>query len=404
MKYLYVQGFPELGCIHTGNIFVFENLQEEHLTSNLQDLSQEKENTTAVIDLQEGNQPVEDDITETEDTGEGENEEVEEKEEFYEVPEGSEPQKVEVKEGSVDFKISFETPTESPVSTEQNKTREVPPGDDENKGDNLATDEDNEGKALREEDAGKVIGVAVEEESMDGAEDEADLGYEAEATSEETSQHPSTSSNQSAKSADSGGEPSEVARKRRGLNGTPSKLKVVSKKAKVAISEVKAKTTSAIGAVGKQVEKKTQFVLRGVDSAIKQVKHRMKSGTTPTEDLKAIEGGGITGHLLCRLGGYENYLLGYKANCYQAILSAHMRDRMDVVMFGHVIYEMATGNPLPDNIPYPSEEDYANISDDGIRRDLMAIFNTTLDENGYLGAINQVALILVYVCLYRVLE
>ena len=303
MKYLYAQGFLELGCIHTGNIFVYENVQEHSK------LVLEKE----------------------------------------------------------------AHPQETNHQDEETTARD-----------------------------------AVEEIFSEGEEfhDEVDLGYEVGASSEATSTHAGNSSNQSAKSAGSGsGEAKDVAKKILGISKTPSKLKVVSKKAKAAFSDVKTKSTSALDTVGKQVEKKPQLVRKGVDSAIKEMKLRLKPGASPMEGLTAIEEGGITGRLECRLGGYESILLGYKANRYQAISSAHMKDRIDLIMFGHVIYEMATGNFLPADVAFPNKEHYADISDDNIRRDLRIVFDTTLDEHGYIGAVNQVFLnIGMYMCMCVFLE
>ncbi len=45
--------------------------------------------------------------------------------------------------------------------------------------------------------------------------------------------------------------------------------------------------------------------------------------------------------IICRLGGYENTLLGYKSRLYHSIAE---KERIDIIQFGHVIYEMAYGH------------------------------------------------------------
>ena len=400
MKYLYAQGFLELGCIHTGNIFVHEKEQERSqpfLEEEVhpQETNHQDEETTA-------RDAAEETFGEEEDC-------------HHALLETVGTQEVEVENENVDRQEDEKA--ESLTPTQQEETVEVATGKEKHMDVSLASGDGGEekgvgvktaveGMAGTEEGTGyEELNVTGEEEITCEPEDEGDLGYEAGASSEATSTHASNSSNQSAKSAGSGsGEAKDVAKKRLGIGKTPSKLKVVSKKAKAAFSDVKTKATSALDTVGKQVEKKTQLVRKGVGSAVKEMKLRLNPGASPMEGLTAIEEGGITGRLECRLGGYENILLGYKANRYQAISSAHMKDRIDLVMFGHVIYEMATGNPLPDDVAFPNEEHYADISDDNIRRDLRIVFDTTLDEHGYLGAVNQVFLnvigMYVYMCTF----
>ena len=390
MKYLYAQGFLELGCIHTGNIFIDEIpvLEEE-------------------VHLQE---------TYLQDEEAAEETFVEEDEFHHELMDGT--QEVEVENENV-VDRQEDKKAESLTPTQQEETVEIATGKEKHMDVNLASGDGGEEKGMKTAGEGlagtedgtgdEELNVTGEEENMGESGDEVDLGYEAGASSEVTSTPAGNSSSQSAKSAGSGsGEAKDVAKKRPVIGKTPSKLKVVSKKAKAAFSDVKTKATLALDTVGKQVEKKTQLVRKGVHSAVKEMKLRLKPGASPMEGLTAIEEGGITGCLKCRLGGYENNLLGYKANRYQAISSAHMKDRIDLVMFGHVIYEMATGNPLPDDVAFPNEEHYADISDDNIRCDLRIVFDTTLDEHGYIGAVNQVFLndigvlyVCVYVCIFK---
>ena len=81
-------------------------------------------------------------------------------------------------------------------------------------------------------------------------------------------------------------------------------------------------------------------------------------------------------HLHCTLGGYENTLLGYRTRLYKSIVKAGLQKRIDVVMFGHVIYELACGREL--GRVCPEESDYENC-DTGVREVLEKIFNLERD-------------------------
>jgi len=52
---------------------------------------------------------------------------------------------------------------------------------------------------------------------------------------------------------------------------------------------------------------------------------------------------------VCRLSGYENTLLGYKTRLYK-ILREHL-DAIDVIMFGHLVFEMSAGYELTSLAP-----------------------------------------------------
>jgi hypothetical protein len=80
----------------------------------------------------------------------------------------------------------------------------------------------------------------------------------------------------------------------------------------------------------------------------------------------------VDANVCCRLGGYENTLLGYKPRLHRLITEAGKLARIDSIMFGHVIYEMACGCELGGVEPTSGE--YAAIYDDGVRSVLRKIF------------------------------
>lgn len=77
----------------------------------------------------------------------------------------------------------------------------------------------------------------------------------------------------------------------------------------------------------------------------------------------------------CRLGGYENTLLGYRSRLYRSIESASELERIDMIMFGHVIYELGCGCELQGVIPEEDEYQCDPLKDNPeLQEVLMEIF------------------------------
>ena len=100
-----------------------------------------------------------------------------------------------------------------------------------------------------------------------------------------------------------------------------------------------------------------------------------------------VEGG------VCRLGGYENTLLGYRTRLYRKIEKSGCLESIDIIMFGgfiltvakmcltmnhfpsgHVIYEMSTGKELEELVP--NQNDINIVWNEGCREILKFIFMT----------------------------
>ncbi len=95
-------------------------------------------------------------------------------------------------------------------------------------------------------------------------------------------------------------------------------------------------------------------------------------------------------HLHCCLGGYENTLLGYRSRIYKSIAKADLRHRIDVIMFGHVMYEMLSGREL--ERVCPEESDYEMVQDEAVRDVLRRIFDldaepTVEEVSGMVGCL-----------------
>lgn len=75
----------------------------------------------------------------------------------------------------------------------------------------------------------------------------------------------------------------------------------------------------------------------------------------------------------CRLGGYENTLLGYRPRLYQSIVNAGELERIDVISFGHVMYEIGCGRELEGVCP--TEAEYVAIKHTNFSSVLRKIFD-----------------------------
>ena len=75
----------------------------------------------------------------------------------------------------------------------------------------------------------------------------------------------------------------------------------------------------------------------------------------------------------CRLGGHENTLLGYRPRLYRNIVNAGELERIDIISFGHVMYEIGCGCELEGVCPTDAE--YAEISDVNFSSVLRKIFD-----------------------------
>ncbi|XP_065900886.1 probable inactive serine/threonine-protein kinase slob2 [Dysidea avara] len=101
--------------------------------------------------------------------------------------------------------------------------------------------------------------------------------------------------------------------------------------------------------------------------------------------LGHIQSGNVMIHSasMCRLAGYENSLLGYKPRCYSTIKPLLKEDKaaIDVLMFGHLIFEMSTGQECSTATPEP--HDLSTIRHSAVVEVLSRIFTTTEDEGRY---------------------
>lgn len=91
----------------------------------------------------------------------------------------------------------------------------------------------------------------------------------------------------------------------------------------------------------------------------------------------------------CRLCGYENMLLGYRTHLYATIASYDALDRIDLIMFGHVVYEMACGRELSGL--FPEAGDYEAIYDHEVRAVLGKIFDLQVVNGDYRSALAEVS-------------
>ena len=125
------------------------------------------------------------------------------------------------------------------------------------------------------------------------------------------------------------------------------------------------------------------------------------------------------GKEVCRLGGYENTLLGYRTLNYKKISEGGHLNKIDVIMFGkfkitattktktitttppcfsclvccvftgHVIYQMASGQVLVD--VYPSKEEYERVKDTPeVLEVLHFIFDTKWKRSSYKEMLKKV--------------
>ena len=103
------------------------------------------------------------------------------------------------------------------------------------------------------------------------------------------------------------------------------------------------------------------------------------------QPLRHIHTGNIFIHLSeegravgCLLGGYENTILSYRPRLYRRIVAADLLERIDVIMFGHVIYELACGRELTGILP--TAEEYAAVQNKKLRETLRDIFKLKKDS------------------------
>ncbi|OWF42976.1 Slowpoke-binding protein [Mizuhopecten yessoensis] len=62
--------------------------------------------------------------------------------------------------------------------------------------------------------------------------------------------------------------------------------------------------------------------------------------------------------LIHRLGGCENVFLGFKSRLHPLIKKKMKEDKdIDVISFGHLLFEMCTGAELPTAHPKPNDLD-----------------------------------------------
>ena len=92
-------------------------------------------------------------------------------------------------------------------------------------------------------------------------------------------------------------------------------------------------------------------------------------------------------NMTCQLGGYDNTLLGYRPRRYKAIADAGMLERMDVVMFGHVMYEIACGREVGGAVPL--REEYQLVADDKVRNILEKIFELKMNNKAGVAKVSD---------------
>ncbi len=86
---------------------------------------------------------------------------------------------------------------------------------------------------------------------------------------------------------------------------------------------------------------------------------------------------------VCRLSGYENTLLGYRTRQYK--LFAEHADSIDVLMFGHLLFEMGYGYELTSLLP--QQPDYQAVPNEALLQVLQFIFSS---DGGDFPSISQV--------------
>ena len=94
-------------------------------------------------------------------------------------------------------------------------------------------------------------------------------------------------------------------------------------------------------------------------------------GEGPEEDVGGARMKDL--HLHCCLGGHESTLLGYRSRLYRSIAQAGLRGRIDVIMFGHVMYELLSGRELEGACP--EEAEFEKVNDKAARDVLRRIFD-----------------------------
>lgn len=85
---------------------------------------------------------------------------------------------------------------------------------------------------------------------------------------------------------------------------------------------------------------------------------------------------------ICRLGGYENTLFGYKTRLFR--LCRCYEDRIDIVMFGHLLFEMCCGYEL--TTISPKKQEYKSVKDRTLKATLQYIF-----EDGFPHSIEEIS-------------
>ena len=79
-------------------------------------------------------------------------------------------------------------------------------------------------------------------------------------------------------------------------------------------------------------------------------------------------------------------MLGYRPRLYRVIADAGMLDRIDVVMFGHVIYEMACGRELAGATP--TEQEYKAVAIKKVRDIVRKIFELRSESKTGMSEVN----------------
>lgn len=88
----------------------------------------------------------------------------------------------------------------------------------------------------------------------------------------------------------------------------------------------------------------------------------------------------------CFFGGHVNTLLGYRPRLYRVIADAGLLDRIDVVMFGHVIYEMACGCELTGATP--TEQEYQAVMNSKVKNLVRKIFELKSESKTGMSEVN----------------
>lgn len=83
----------------------------------------------------------------------------------------------------------------------------------------------------------------------------------------------------------------------------------------------------------------------------------------------------------CRIGGYEHTILCYRSRLYNTCVTNNCLEHIELIMFGHVIFEMAAGQEPSDYLL--TEEDYDLVEDRDTKEVLKYIF-TTKEKSGVL--------------------